>query len=257
MVEFHKMLTIAISTFGDRIDFINQYAFDRRVRYIILWQSSRDANMVLPSNVRLEKLSSIGVTHSRNKAINSCDTEWIWFMDDDVHITEDVITYLLNSLERREKNRVIISSVIDEDGHPMKTYQKKKSNSILDVLNVGTIQIILNNNIVKNSRVRFPIFMGAGNKYPACDEPIFLSRLLKSKIISGFVFDDKLTISHPKYSSGMNLSGKGQLISRAILFREVFGFPLCVMASVLFFIKNYALIGSKARFLFSFWKKGG
>jgi len=251
------MLTIAISTFGDRIDFINEYTFDKRVFYIILWQSSSDADMELPSNVKLIKLSSIGVTHSRNTAIELCDTEWLWFMDDDVHITEDVISYLLNTLEHRDKNRVIISSVIDEDGFSMKAYNKKSSDSILDVLNVGTIQIILNNNVIKDEGVRFPIYMGAGNKYPACDEPIFLSRLLKAKLISGFVFDDRLIVSHPKYSSGMNLSGKGQLISRAILFREAFGFPLCIMASFYFFIKNFSLIGSKSRFLFYFWKNGG
>ncbi|WP_429096054.1 glycosyltransferase family 2 protein [Aeromonas media] len=250
-------LSIAISTFGDRIRFLESYNFDSRVEYLILWQKPTDFTFLLPSNVKLFRLGSVGVTKSRNMAIELFETEWLWFMDDDVSIPKNTIGAVLLAIKRSTADRVIISSVFDEYKTPIKIYDKSHSNILTDIINVGTIQIIINKNVVKDSTIRFPIYMGAGSNYPACDEPVFLSRLFKAKLISGFEFDNNIVVHHPRISSGLFLNKKGCLISRAILFKEMFGFPICIGASIYFFAKNMSRVKLKFIYLFFFWHNGG
>jgi len=253
-MEINCKLTVALSTFGDRINNLLCFNFDHRVEYIILWQSSTDNNFPFPNNVSLLRIDGYGVALSRNKAIANTKTDWIWFMDDDVFIPESSITHALSLIEKAGSLDVFISSVKSPDGAILKKYNVNQSNKIRTVLNVGTIQIIANINQIKKANARFPINMGAGTENNLCDEPVFLNRLLKNTKDLNFIFSPALYVVHPAESSGGVYSIPGSVVSRAMLFRELYGFPFCVFASLYFLLKHGKKIGRFWPYIFLYKK---
>lgn len=253
-MDIDSKLTIALSTFGDRINNLSCFSFDDRVNYLILWQSSNRSDFSFPKNVSLLKIDGHGVALSRNEAIANTKTDWVWFMDDDVFIPESSITHALSLIENASSLDVFISSVKSPDGSILKKYNVNHSNEIRTVLNVGTIQIIANINTINNAGVRFPINMGAGTENNLCDEPVFLNRLLKKTKNLKFIFSHVLYIVHPVESSGVMYSSPGSVVSRAMLFREIYGFPLCVFASFYFWFKHRGKIGLFWPYIFLYKK---
>lgn len=249
-----RELTVAISTIGNRINFIVNFRFDLRVKYLILWQSPTNVDFQLPENVTLVKIKGSGVTLSRNAAILNANTDWIWFMDDDVFIPESSITQALLLIEKANPQELFISVVKSPDGKIVKNYNVAQSNKIRTVLNVGTIQIIANIHEIKDANVSFPINMGAGTAHNLCDEPVFLNRLLKKTKNLMFVFSPDLYVVHPAESSGGVYSNPGSVVSRAMLFREIYGFPLCVFASFYFLFKHRKKIGQYWPYIFLYKK---
>lgn len=255
------MLTIAISTFGARCNFIYEFNFSDKVKYLILLQGDDSYvdesyyNYINKlSNVQLLKLDTIGVAYSRNTAIEFCQTPWIWFMDDDVTIPDESIAHALTLINQGGQNNVFISEVKSPEGFDIKTYKLSHSSNIKSVLNVGTIQIIANATAIKNANVKFPINMGAGTENNLCDEPIFLHRLSKMINNLSFLFPSGLYVIHPLESSGIVYSTPGSVRSRAMLFRELYGFPLCIFASIYFLCKHRKKIGKLYMYIFSFKK---
>ncbi|ABX50186.1 glycosyl transferase family 2 [Shewanella baltica OS625] len=246
------MLTIAISTFNKRIDFLNDYCFDDRVFYLINWQSPINYNFKLPDNVKLIQLNTVGVACSRNAAIDFCQTPWIWFMDDDVVIPNDSISQVLGLIHSANQNNVFISGVKSPEGLDIKSYNLSCSDNVRSILSVGTIQIIANATAIKNAKVQFPTNMGAGTENNLCDEPVFLHRLSKTIKNLKFVFPSGLYVIHPLERSGSVYSTKGSVRSRAMLFREIYGLPLCVFASIYFLCRHRKQIGKFWIYLFSF-----
>ncbi|WP_421187725.1 glycosyltransferase [Aeromonas sanarellii] len=253
-MSIDSKLTVALSTFGDRINNLLYFSFDHRVDYIILWQSSTDKIFSFPKNVSLLRIDGHGVALSRNKAIANTKTDWIWFMDDDVFIPESSITHALSLIGKANPLEVFISSVKSPDGTILKNYNLHQSNKIRTVLNVGTIQIIANINQIKNANARFPINMGAGTENNLCDEPVFLNRLLKNTKNLNFIFSPALYVVHPAESSGGVYSSPGSVVSRAMLFRELYGFPFCVFASFYFWFKHRKKIGHFWPYIFLYKK---
>lgn len=253
-MSIDSKLTIALSTFGDRINNLSSFCFDHRVKYLILWQSSNNNVFHFPKNVTLLRIDGHGVALSRNKAILNTKTDWIWFMDDDVFIPESSITQALLLIEKANPQEVFISVVKSPDGKIVKNYNVAQSNKIRTVLNIGTIQIIANIHEIKGANASFPINMGAGTAHNLCDEPVFLNRLLKKTKNLMFVFSPVLYVVHPAESSGGVYSNPGSVVSRAMLFREVYGFPLCVFASFYFLFKHRKKIGHYWPYIFLYKK---
>lgn len=247
-----NMLTIAISTFGDRIDFIRGYHFSPSVQYLVLWQRPNDVFFEVPPNVKVIRLTSYGVAISRNHAVKHCETSWVWFMDDDVYMPEQSITQALSLIEKANQTDIFISSVKSPDGALIKSYNLFQSNKIRDVLNVGTIQIIANAHAIKRVNGKFPINMGAGAENNLCDEPIFLFRLSKKINKLTFIFPPELYVVHPAESSGGVYSTPGSVRSRAMLFREIYGFPFCIFASLYFFLKHRKKLNRFWPYLFDY-----
>lgn len=249
-----ESISICISTFGDRIESLSRWNFDGRIKYLILWQKggSLESHPNFPSNVRLMIFETVGVTLTRNIALEQCNTKWLWFMDDDVSIPQESIESLLNLLPKHRETEILIASV--EFGHG--TTSKKfvgNSTSIYRIFGVGTIQIICCPAVARQYGCLFPTNMGAGTQYPVCDEPVFLSRMIKKGHVK-LDWIPEVIIMHPPLSSGMNFHSAGHLISRAILFREIFGFPLCFLGSFLFFVRHFARVKWNFRFLFYYYR---
>lgn len=249
-----KSISICISTYGDRIVQLSRWVFDDRINYFVIWQrgSSPLDEPIFPSNVQLIISESRGVAISRNIALAQCGTKWLWFMDDDVTISNDAINNLLKLIPDYIETDILIASVSFGSEKISKKFIGKTS-SILKVFSFGTIQIICCPVVARRYGCLFPTNMGSGTQYPVCDEPIFLSRMIRRAHVQ-ICGVPQILIEHPPMSSGLNLQGTGHLISRAMLFREIFGFPLCIIASTLFFIKHVRKINRNFIYLYYYFR---
>jgi len=249
-----SLVSICISTHGTGIERLTTWIFDTRVIYLIFWQTDEQAELdfTFPCNVRVYRLASRGVTVSRNLAIQKCCTKWLWFMDDDVFIPNTSIDNLLLLLPKYDPRDILIASV-DFGVQKLNKVFIKETISIFSIFGIGTIQIICCPEIARSSMSSFPVNMGAGSPYPVCDEPVFIFRLLKKARVK-LCGVPGVVVKHPPLSSGANFRGHAHLSSRAMLFREIFGFPLCILFSILFFLKHSRKIGFDFRYLFNFRK---
>lgn len=89
----------------------------------------------------------------------------------------------------------------------------------VNILKVGTVEIVVRRGAL-NEHTLFPEDMGAGEKFPICDEPVFLSRCLDCGLKMVFL-PIELCI-HPPVSSGMLISSS-YTQSRGLCIRRVFG----------------------------------
>lgn len=246
------MFTLAVSTLAERIYQLESWTIPDDIPVLVLWQNAAQAprEPKLPAHFQIQKLDSLGVAKSRNAALERVVTPWLWFLDDDIQIAAPVFARLRKRLATTAPQHLLIASVLDPQGAALKTKPDQHLYARRDMMGVGTIQIICHADTVRRSGVRFPENMGAGSAYPACDEPVFLHRLHRA----GLTIHHAATIevSHPRVSSGQYLQQVGQRQARAMLFREVFGWPLCYPAALLFWWKHFAAIGWCARGLFDF-----
>jgi glycosyltransferase involved in cell wall biosynthesis len=243
-------LTIAVSTLGPRIEALRGWAFDPRVRYLVLWQQPGAPGPAWPANVSVRPLPERGVTRSRNAAIEHCTTPWLWFMDDDVQLPPASLDALLQALPRREPNEVLIVSLQAPDGRPLKQHADGRRYGRREILQVGTVQVVVHAGWVRGNGLRFPLRLGAGAPYPVCDEPVFLARALAAGArITHF---GGVVVVHPDTSSGQGLARREQVRARALAFGAIFGFPLCLLASAVFGLRHARAIGRRWPWLFAY-----
>ncbi|MGR4989850.1 glycosyltransferase [Vibrio rotiferianus] len=184
-----------------------------------------------------------GVTKSRNLAIKHIpsDASYVFFLDDDVELEKLSYEKLIQSFAKSDYD-VLTFSVSDLAGNRLiKNYADKefKHNNI-SILKVGTIEIAVRASVLlENSHITFPENLGAGAKYPLCDEPVFLSRLIKSGCKLGFI--PEVITRHPLESSGKEIKNSNEMMARGIAFREIFG-SLSLVLNFAFFLKSFKKI---------------
>jgi hypothetical protein len=220
-------LTVAISTIGSRIKYLENYNFDPKIYWVVVWQMPNDeydSTWFNFSNVQLIRTLSYGVTNSRNIAIAQCKTRWIWFADDDVKFPTGMLSLAAKRLSLLDGDKVkfVITSVADYEGYLWKIpkYNFRFLNYRL-ISGVGTIQIIADNFFLKEKKIFFPPDMGLGTIYPACDEPVFLDVIIKEGG-KALCWKD-IFVMHPKESSGGNWLSKGSAESRGQLVFRIYG----------------------------------
>ena len=114
-----KILTVACSTYGDRISNILKVyeSIDavKKINFLVIHQVPEGTCLSDESNsviLRLEshpsidyiKNSSKGLTLSRNIAIRKTKTQYMWVMDDDLEFISGAINKVLKSLEDENIN---------------------------------------------------------------------------------------------------------------------------------------------------------
>ncbi|CAH1522046.1 Glyco_trans_2-like domain-containing protein [Vibrio owensii] len=217
-------ITVAISTYESRISqaLIVESKFCRLgFKTMIIHQSKNpDSYEQNDSRCKIIKIGSFGVTKSRNVAIKNVTTEYIWFMDDDIDVLEEQVFEFISEMPIEAE--VISTRVLNETGKPRKRYPEKGYiTAKRRTLGVGTIELIAKVRFLKENKINFPEFMGAGTDLPVGDEAVFVSKILDSK---GRLYHcDKSMVIHPDDSSGKNIDLR-TIKSKGLMIRIVFGY---------------------------------
>lgn len=246
-------LDLLFSTYEDRIyDLISTLPeYKEGQRIIIVHQTMRsegfdrvDKFFQQRSDITYVKQFSYGVTKSRNLAITLATSDYILFCDDDVVYTDKLVDIVVGALQNSVACTFRVAST--EGGFTKKFSEYSKRHTRFSILSVGTIEIACRREFLVEHSIKFPEDLGAGARYPCCDEPVFLSRIIDK---GATVIYEPITIcSHPAISSGMSLNTGVGLISRLIAFKYIFGRYFYMPLFALFCIKNINKIGFKPFF---------
>jgi len=254
----HKELTIAICTYNERvfdaINLVERTAYD--AEFLIVHQSDTESSvskvqLALQQLRELQKkqvsyvnINSKGVTRSRNLCVELCKTPFLLFADDDVTYTE----YLADAFSQLKNSSLAIATYVclNENGQPRKRYgEESHAHNRRTILKIGTIEIMINVEKVRNSFASFPINMGAGSELPASDEPVFVNRVMSAGGKAAF-FPIPI-VRHASESSALMIETKQQIMARGVLFKELFGYTLGLLLFSAFIAKSIPKIRMRSR----------
>ena len=260
----HK-LSILISTYKERISAVQDVVKQKHpsLSYIVVHQVEtelfQDEVQQLCNgrpDIQYIALNGMGVAKSRNVAIANAFGDYILFMDDDVVLKPNIYQLVLDAFAKQKNADVITFQIADVDtGSLLKNYPMCSIiHNKRTILKIGTIEIACKLESLKNSQSYFPEYLGAGTNLPACDEPVFLSRLLDKKL--------KLESSphvigyHPKLSSGKVFNTEEGLLCRGVAFKQIFGKFGGIPAICYFYLKNRSKFQVKGKHSFFILLKG-
>ncbi|WP_318472297.1 glycosyltransferase [Photobacterium leiognathi] len=232
-----------ISTYGKRINDIKLTDLPKKenVSYLIVVQQidlSSFNNHLLRDDVRILLLSTIGVSKSRNYALKNAksESEILIFMDDDIKFVDENLDLILDVYKNKEI-KFATHQIINEKGNLRKKYiNNKEQHNLFTILKYGTVEISVRHDFIKNNNILFNEKFGAGSELSACDEPIFLSDIIK-KGGKGCHIRKNLFI-HPDESNGLFSSNINSIMSRGAMFKVIYGRWLSIPLIMLFFIKQ-------------------
>ena len=254
---YNMKLEMIYSTFNDRIYNIidNLPCFNLNTTLLIIHQISINKDysksikkLLDRTDIRYIATESTGVTKSRNIGIDNSTGDVLLFCDDDVIYKDNIY----NTITRIYENKKIAFATFpysysDNLNVPAPKFKSTSYNhSYKSILSVGTIEITCKRESLISNNIKFPEDMGAGTELFICDEPVFLSRLIKKNLTG--IYIPTLICSHPRLSSGSIFNEKNAFLSRLLCFIKIFGNTSGRIIYLLFIMKNIKSLKTYADF---------
>jgi hypothetical protein len=238
-----NLLTIGYSTLADRLKNISAPEVNVPHEVFISIQNPKGIEYSLPTNFDFRSAISIekGVAKSRNVVLNSTQTKYLLFADDEILFLSDGIKSAISYLESNPACDLVLAQAVDNQGVLRKSYSKTEVKlSKFNSAKAATYEMIVRVESVRNKRVTFDENFGAGAENYLGDEYIFITDLLKKGGRATFL---PLTIAiHPEESSGSRWGTDSDLRARAQVFQRVFGFTAPLIRTA-FYLKNFSKFG--------------
>lgn len=186
-----------------------------------------------------------GLSKSRNRAIEYCDSDIALISDDDVEYIENFEEIIVKSFEENPDVDIITFQIKTPDGELFKdNYQKFKfMHNMRSIMKVSSIEIAFRINSIKIKKLKFDEKFGLGTNYPTGEEVIFLSDALKQGL--KILYIPLPIVFHPKESSGGMFKDNPKLIqAKGAMFYRIFGI-WGYLVSFLFAFKKYRMSNYK------------
>jgi len=164
-----------------------------------------------------------GLSKSRNRAIDLCDSDIALISDDDVEYVENVEEIIKKAFEDNPDADIITFQALRDKNTPFKNNYKKEKfwHNIYTLAKVSSIEIAFRVNKIKNKNIRFDENFGLGSHFPTGEEYIFLTDALKSGL--KILYIPIPIVIHPDKSSGEQFLNNPLLIeSKGAVFYRVF-----------------------------------
>lgn len=218
---------------------IYKIKFRSDCRYLLIHQVTNGQNYSdfvrsLPSNVRYIESNEIGLSKSRNLAIENAKSDYLWIMDDDVDIYDEALSYIYRLITKyNESPLLIVSHTLKKDA--VETKEKIKKVNIVSAAGICSIDMIIKISALKN--VRFNTEFGLGTKYPSGEEYIFACELIRS---GGKIYkSNKICSFHPEIAINNNTyPNKDKLKTKMKMFIAANGFTVGFILYMAFCIKK-------------------
>lgn len=238
-----NLLTIGYSTLADRLKNISAPEVNVPHEVFISIQNPKGIEYSLPTNFDFRSAISIekGVAKSRNVVLNSTQTKYLLFADDEILFLSDGIKSAISYLESNPACDLVLAQAVDDQGVLRKSYSKTEVKlSKFNSAKAATYEMIVRVESVRNKGVTFDENFGAGAENYLGDEYIFITDLLKKGGRATFL---PLTIAiHPEESSGSRWGTDSDLRARAHVFQRVFGVTAPLIRTA-FYLKNFSKFG--------------
>jgi len=228
------MLTLAFSTIKKNLNGLISYLLSvdlpDEVRVIIINQLFQDGDNelnILPvseiinDKIEVYHFNEKGISRSRNRAIEKCNTDYIWFLDDDVQLVENELMRLISHLKDFKYGSCIIKIGSLEDpslfykNYKMRNYGLVKN--AISLLKVSSIEIICNISVIRKYKIKFDEGIGLGTQYPCCEENRFMLDIFKYSTVFNF---DCTPVLHTTKTEHRLSSSEGHFRSRGTLAKQ-------------------------------------
>lgn len=249
-------LTIAISCMSDRRKGVQLPPPCEGVRYLLLVQqanSAADAGFSISKrqDVVSVDLPNLGLSNSRNAALDLARDPFVLFSDDDLKLDLPGIV----ALRERLRNDPMLDFVVGwrREFAPV-TNPFRYTVQRLTRYNSGRIcapEFMVRHASVLRLGIRFDPEFGVGAGQPTGEDYIFITDLIKSGAIGLSL--PVITGSHPHPSTGENWSDPAIMRARKAVLWRVFGWlaPAIVVVYALKHRQRFASLGSMFDFIFS------
>ncbi len=184
------VLTLAFSCTGDRLERLLgllDKLKDSPVEVIVVMQRWSPVHQQLAESFRQVRFvwsETVGLSRSRNIAIDASNTPYIWLLDDDVDIVPEELSALIKMIESSKTTpsvyRVRVGCTECHESF-YKRYDEKSKVSKLSVLRMNSIELIICREFVVQNGIRFNSRIGLGTDFPGSEEIHFLLDVVEAR----------------------------------------------------------------------------
>lgn len=237
------LLTIGISTNKSEISTLLEYVIGMseeflslRIAVVIGLQGGAVVPSILPDWLRVVRVDQRGLSNNRNAVIDACETEWIWFQDDDIKLNKEGLGELLASLDVAKEDIAFVrvqSLEGENDTGLYKSYDFHQSHTWLNCNKISSIEIVVRKKFLRINSIRFNPNLGLGTALPCCEENLFVMEIFTKE--ASFIYLNCAPCSHtirPELRvriSRAHYEAKGAYLRRLPLF---YSLPLMVRWSI-------------------------
>lgn len=216
---------LLLSTLNDGI---NGVRINENFHYLIIHQVTNGnekkyldffhANLC-SDNIRYLQSNTIGLSKSRNIAIDNARGDILWIMDDDTEILDSAYDLIVDQF--RIGHQVVILNFLRTDISLNKTLFKKHYFNLINAAKISSINICFTSEIISKG-FRFDEEFGLGTNSPSGEEYIFVTDIIRSKI--PVYQSDVIGCIHRDITSGVDFyTTKNKLESKFKMFKRIFG----------------------------------
>lgn len=185
--------------------------------------------------------STVGLSASRNEAIDCATADIVLFADDDVQHIDGFIDVIKHEFERTGAD-VITFQIETPDGCAFKSYSPIGfRHNLRTLMRVNSIEIAVRRSSLLEKSLRFDEQFGLGARFPTGEEVIFLADALRSGLVLQYC--PVPIVIHPKESSGSNLfRNKSLILAKGAMLGRIFRWSAPIVC-VVFAVRHYEKSG--------------
>jgi glycosyltransferase involved in cell wall biosynthesis len=231
----------------DSLDFLlSMFSFSNfhDFRILIINQTEKQRLLFSDySNVRVINSFDIGLSKSRNLALDNAQGKILVIADDDVIYQQGFVSKILASYAEFPQAAVINFSAVKPNGTFLKKYPSvsKTEMNNFDILQVSSIEMSLNKRILDTVGIRFDENFGLGSTFELGEEAVFLFDLKKKG--KQITFDPHIIVEHEALTTSNKKSIKELYYIQGALFSRIFKNKAIfwLFAKLLFDLKQHKL----------------
>lgn len=207
------------------------------IKTLIINQSN-NMNNFNEGKVRMYNFNEVGLSRSRNRAIENAEGEISIIADDDIKYKLGSFDIIRDKFNANPEADIITFQVETPDKKPYKGYSNNEFwHNKRTIMKVSSIEIAFRSKKVLESGIRFDENFGLGSKYQSGEENIFLLDCLNKGLKVKYV--PIPIVIHDVESSG-SLRSQSSIYSKGALFTRLFGWKSNFI-NFIFVFKKYNL----------------
>lgn len=225
-----SILTVAISTVqGSLEDLLHRLLLYKdklppAIKFLVVSQMEAENAYFNFQGVDVYCQKNKGLSKSRNFALRKCDTEWIWFQDDDIELILERVLVLINKIKDYESDVLLVrvaSRERPEEG--FKNYERYAVHKFFLALRVSSIEIVARVDFLKKYNLKFDENLGLGSALPSCEENLFFYDCVVRSPGEYKLYDDAVCL-HTTVNEDRNIDYFGRYEARGYMLAKTGSF---------------------------------
>lgn len=223
---------VLISTMNPNPERFMGYGFST----LVISQNSTEKE-VREENFTFLSFDEIGLSKSRNKALDNATKDIALISDDDLIYCEGFENKIQAAFDQFPDADILTFKIITPEGKPYKNYSSESfKHDRSSIYKVSSVEIVVRIKSLKDAGVKFDENFGLGSKFPSGEETIFLNDAISKGLNLYFV--PEYIVCHPLESSGKILDEK-YFRSKGALIKRLYGNSLFLGLGFAFLFKQF------------------